>query len=195
METPDKEASIQGADDSETLETELSEESVNDETSTDGTQEDADPLKKVISDKDRHIVKLEKELRDARAGTTEKGSTGDDYVLWTAVHADELKLVDKEFLEELKFYKEHNIEVNDEIRNRALRDAKNRKGLGTKNTAGADRQAATSSPTQGESRSVHSDEIPENVAKLIKKATGKEPTKEDYNRWKQDIEARKKKKG
>lgn len=198
METPIEEASTQVAEESETPETEQSEESVVDETSEDGTQEDADPLKKAISDKDRHIGKLEDELRDERSKKkpTDKAEVSEDNEganLWMITHADQLKLVAKEYQKELNFYKEHKITITNELRDRALRDARSTKGLDSKNTEGSDRQEETSSESQGETRDVKSDEIPPKIFKLIKDATGKDPTKEDYNRWKKDLEAKKKK--
>lgn len=158
-------------------------------TSSAGSQEDAD-LQKQLADKDRHIQKLESELRDERTGKKapkkrEGTEDTDDVMTWMTLNADSLKLCGKEFKEELAFYKNHGIPVSDEIRDRALRDAKARKGVGPKVNVEADRQASTSTPVSGEMRKTGpTDDIPERVKKFRP-----DLTPEKYREYKKDFAA------
>ncbi len=194
METPAKEASQEEAVETETPQTEQSEESVVDETLDDGG--DADPLKKVIADKDRHITKLEDEnrkLKEDKPKAKISSEDSDDVMVWMTANADDMKLVSKEFQEELKFYKDHKISITNELRDRALRDARARKGVNSKKTEESDRQVATASAGDSELRAGESEDIPPRVKEILTKAfPKKEITKEDYKRWKAENDARRK---
>jgi hypothetical protein len=162
------------------------------DTSETGAHEDADTLRKQLSDKDRYIKQLESERIDVspkkKAPKSEAVTEDqDDVMAWMTLNSDSLKLVGKEWQEELSFYKSHDIKVTNEIRDRALRDANNRKGIGPKNTAEADRQASTSSESTGEMRKTNSREIPESVKAHVPKMTP-----EQYAKYKAEFEASKK---
>lgn len=192
METPTQGASTEEAQTGNSS-TEQTDESGTTDTSTDGQQEDADTLKKRLADKDAHIVKLETELREKKPPKKGEPEDADDVMTWMTLNADNLKLVPKEFQEELTFYKSHKIPVTNEIRDRALRDARARKGV--RNTE-AERQTSTSTETQGEMRKTTSNptEVPEHIAKLAKEG-GTELTPERYAKYRPEIEERRKKRG
>lgn len=192
MDTQDTGASTEEALSGDSS-TQTTDESATGETSEAGTQEDAATLLQRISDKDAHIVKLEKELltlkpKKETPKKREAVEDPDDVMTWMTMNTDSLKLVGKEFQEELKFYKDHGIPVTNEIRDRALRDARSRKGVGPKVNAEEQRQAQTSAPVQGEMRkTAQITEVPESVKKYYP-----DMTLERYLKYKPEIDARKK---
>lgn len=172
-----------------------------DETTTGDTStengEDADLELKRIKDKKQYLKDLDREIKEAeekRNGLkpNKKSETltedQDDVQIWMTVNSDSLKVVGKEFQEELKFYKDHKIPVTNEIRERALRDAKARKGYGAKSNAEAERQADTSTEVQGEVRkTTQVTEIPESIRKH-----NPTMTLEQYKKYKAEFDAKKK---
>lgn len=95
MDTLDIEEPATSGADLDTQTTDLSDESGHADTSTDGTQEDAAILLKRISDKDKHIVKLETELR-----TKEKPDNRSDDIKeleWKLENKDRINLVKDEY--------------------------------------------------------------------------------------------------
>lgn len=164
--------------------TEQTDENATSATSKDG-ENDADTRR--IEDKQEYLKQLDREIKEAEAlrnKTAKKGDseTEDDVMTWLTVNADSLKLVTKEYQEELAFYKSHKIPVTNDIRDRALRDAKTRKGVRSGNV---DRTASTSTEVAGEMRKPASTgEIPDEVKKLNPKLT-----KEKYQKYKAEFEA------
>lgn len=174
--------------------TEQTEETATSDTSEDGAHEDADTLRDRLSEKDRYIKQLEAERLE---GTSKKKPTKreaqsedpDDVMTWMTLNGDQLKLVGKEYKEELAFYKSHGIPVTDDIRDRALRDARARKGVGSKSTnAETERQVSTSSESSGEMRKTASREVPESIKKLYP-----DMTPERYAKYKAEIDSKQKK--
>lgn len=133
-------------------------------TSEAGTHdEDAETLRKQLSDKDRYIKQLEAERNQGKKPSKREAATEDqdDVITWTTLNADALKMAAKEYKEELSFYKAHGIVVTNEIRERALRDAKARKGL----SAGQQQQLSPEGQG-GEIRKTETREVPESIRRL-----------------------------
>jgi hypothetical protein len=181
MDTPEKETSdVETPTDTST--TEQSEETATSDTSEDGTQEDADTLKKRLSDKDSYIKKLELKLK-AKKEKGDDTEDHDDVMTWFNLNADNLKLVGKEFKEELSFYKSHKIPVTNEIRDRALREARDRKGV-----RDTEEHTVTASETQGEMRKTAKiTNVPESV---LQHRPGMTP--DQYAKYKAEFDAGKK---
>ncbi len=186
-------------EETETVDSTDTDETVTDDTSEAGT-EDADQELKRIKDKKQYIKDLDrdiKELEQKRLTLKPKSKSEtvtedqDDVMTWATINSDSLKIVGKEYKEELAFYKAHKIHITSDIRDRALRDARARKGLGSKSNAEANRQAETSTEVTTEMRksSVKTGEIPASI-----KAMRPDMTLEQYESYKADIEAKKQKK-
>ena len=80
------------------------------------------------------------------------------------------------------------IPVTNAIRDRALREAKGRKGLVKTDNTEARRQTATSGVDTGEMRKTRSEEIPGEILKLVP-----DLKKEKYLEYKAEFESRRKK--
>lgn len=162
-------------------------ENANGDTSKDGTQEDADTLRKRLADKDAYIKKLESERKTKSKSEPEDD---DDVNTWLIMNTDDLKLCAKEYKEELAFYKSHKIPITEEIRNRALQSAKDRKGV--RPVVQANRTETTSNTTGTEfRRTTKTDEIPSSVIEAADKA-GTTITPERFAKYKAEIEGEKK---
>lgn len=192
------EQSNQAASESATADEQKNSETTETQTGESGT-EDIEQLRSERNALKRDYAALktdyDKNAHKAKESKSAKSEPedSDDVMTWMTLNADNLKLVPKEFQEELTFYKSHKIPVTNEIRDRALRDARARKGV--RNTE-AERQASTSTETQGEMRKTTSNptEVPENIAKLAKEG-GTELTPERYAKYRPEIEERRKKRG
>lgn len=165
--------------------TEQTEETTTSDTSTDGT-EDADT--KRIVDKEEYLKELDRQIKEKealrnKAKKSEVPEDADDVITWMTLNSDGLKLVPKEFQEELAFYKSHKIPVTNEIRDRALRDARARKGVRE-----GERQASTATEVHGEVRKSLATDIPDAIKELRPNMTV-----EQYRAYKAEFDARKKK--
>jgi len=192
METQETGASTEEAGNGDSSTDTTEESTATGETSEDGTQvEDADTLKERLAEKDKHITKLEKELRDnkSKKAKSDVSEDQDDVMTWMTINTDGLKLVAKEFQEELAFYKSHKIPITNDIRDRALRDARARKGVGSKSSEGAERQTSTSTEVTGEIRKSQkgANEVPPEI-----KALYPDMTPERYLKYKAEFDAKKK---
>jgi len=170
--------------------TEQTEETTTSDTSADGNSEDVDA--KRIADKEAYLKELDRQIKEKETlrnkAKKSEPEDQDDVITWMALNADNLKLVGKEFQEELAFYKSHKIPVTNDIRDRALRDARARKGV---RNVESERQAATSSEVQGETRKTAKVEMPETVEQLAKEG-GTTLTPERFAKYKAEFDARKK---
>lgn len=140
-------------------ESEQDEQQAPEETETQEGESESEDIEQVRSERDaykRDYAALKKDYdKNAAQAKKSKSSPSEDQdmvITWMSLNSDSLKMVAKEYQEELQFYKNHNIPVTNEIRDRALREAKNRKGLIKAKSNEAERQAATAEPTQGEHR-------------------------------------------
>lgn len=104
MDTPIEEASEEEStteivEDDTSLETTEESTDTVDDTSEDETQEDAVALQKRISDKDIHIVKLEKENKKLRKAEEKPDTRPDDIkeLEWRLTHKDRISLVQEEY--------------------------------------------------------------------------------------------------
>ena len=154
MGTDQKIEPAQEGADEETLLTDTDDENANGGTSDDGEHEDADALKKRLADKDTHITNLEKENRALKTGKTKKtDETDEDLTDWKIMNADDIKMAGKEYQDEVAFFKSQGIKVTQVVLERALTNAKAKKGLSGKSDDGElKRQAETSEASQGETR-------------------------------------------
>lgn len=168
MDTPSKEETIEPTTEIDTIDT------------SETAQEDADT--KRIADKKAYLAKLDREIKEKEATRNNaRPEDQDDVITWMTLNGDDLKLVAKEYQEELSFYKSHKIPVTNDIRDRALQSARNRKGV----RPTVERQA---SEVTTETRKVaKSDEIPA----AIKKANPN-MTQAQYLQYKAEFDAKKK---
>lgn len=189
METLDTEEPANAGADSETLQTEQTDENADGGTSEDGQQEDADAktLKKQLSDKDRHIEKLETENRKLKKGVGTREVPDDEITDWKILHSDEIRIVGKEYQEEINFFKEQGVKITVPVLERALGNAKARKGLTKSSSDETKRQQETSAPTQGEHRAGK----PKRQLTEQQKAMG--ITQEMLDKYGPEVEARRKK--
>jgi hypothetical protein len=160
-----------------------------DETSSaDTSTENDDASQKRISDKELYLKDLDRQIKEKEALRKKSKSeeTSDDVITWATMHSDDLKLVHEEYQDELEFYKSHKIPITNDIRDRALREARNKKGLTkTQNAEGA-RQKATSSEAGTEMRKgPPSPQLPDSVKQLSKTMTP-----EKYQKYREEFKAR-----
>ncbi len=172
--------------DTGTTEEQSSTETTLSDTSGNGT-EDAGQLKR-IADKEQYLRDLDREIKE-KEGQRKKAKTEetpDDVITWATMNSDDLKLAHSEYQEELDFYKGHKIPITNDIRDRALREAKIKKGLTKERNQDGERQKATSSESGTEMRRGKPEEVvPEQLQKLSKTMT-----KEKYQKYKEEFKAR-----
>ena len=163
------------------------EETTTSETSEAGIHEDADYKRAV--DKKAYLADLDRQIKE-KEGIRNKGKKRevvtedqDDIITWTALNADSLKMVGKEYQEELSFYKTHGITVTTDIRERALRDAKARKGLSDTKQ----QQQISSEGSAGETRKTETRDVPDSI-----KALRPDMTYEQYKAYKTELDNKKK---
>lgn len=193
METLDTEEPATAGADEETLQTDESDESADEgETSEDGQQEDADnveSLKKQLSDKDKHIVKLESELREKNPKPAKKGKEPvdhDEVTDWKILNADDIKMAGSIYRDEVAFFKSQGIKLSVQVLERALANAKAKKGI--KPNAQETQQLESTTPVQGEHRgSLKKKAVPAGVKKLVP-----DITPEKYAEYTRQIEEEKK---
>ena len=175
-----------GTNDEAQASTDVTDETVTDDTSKEQQTEDAGTQKR-IDDKETYLKALDKEIKEKEAkrkSIKSEPEDQDDVITWMALNSDDLKLVGKEFQEELAFYKSHKIPVTNSIRERALRDARTRKGVRSQEVA------VTASETQGEMRKTEVvREVPSSVLEHYP-----DMTPERFAKYKSEFEAKKKKK-
>ena len=172
MDTPTQETTTEQTDETATGDT------------SDVTQEDADTRR--IEDKQAYLKDLDRQIKEAEANRnkTKKSEPDDEdsVMTWLTVNSDDLKLVTKEYNEELAFYKSHKIPVTNDIRDRALQSAKARKGVRGESV---ERQGTTSE-VQGEMRKGTAVmAIPAKIAEANPKMT-----LDDYKKFKAEFDAR-----
>ena len=146
------------------------------------SQEDADARR--IEDKKAYLKELDRQIKEAEANRNKVKKVDedqDDVMTWLTTNQDDLKLVTKEYNEELAFYKSHKIPVSNEIRDRALASAKSRKGVG-KNASTEQVTALGGSTEMRKAATIN--EIPAAV-----KAANPKMTLERYKELKAEIEA------
>lgn len=175
METqePLEPALLEPQGDPDTLDTDRSPQGRPDDEDTQGDA-GTDPLRKQLSDKDKHIVSLERELRELKGSKKPKAVASEDDTLWLIENAGTLKLVKDEYQRYLTlgYQKEH-----------ALRLAKEDRGIVAKQPD-AQTQAANSGPATFTNRDT-SEEGPEPTPE--QRARG--ITKEMLRRYKAEVEA------
>lgn len=193
MDTPEKGASTASADSSETSQTDTTDENANGGTSDGGTHEDADDvetLKKRNADKDAHISRLEGELQAAKAGKKPASETAEDVTDWKILNADAIRICGKEYQDEVAFLKSQGVKMTPAVLERALQNAKARKGLSKPDSTEATRQAETASPSQGEHR-----QTSRRKPVLTDQQRAMGLTEDDVERYGKQIEAEKKEMG
>ncbi len=147
------------------------------------TEEDAELRR--IADKKKYLSDLDREIKEKEALRKKASEPEDDedMITWHSVNSDDLKLVNKEYKEELQFYKTNKIPVTNDIRDRALRDAKYRKGVRPEET---ERQA-TNTSVQGEMRkSTKTTGVPDTVKNVV----SKDYTPEKHAKYEAEFRAR-----